>query len=74
MHKPIVCYIHFNKNGSKHGLPWTVHTNGKCIPASEVNINVHAKTVFRPNKKGNPKAWIRAIGVIQIDGDRIQIK
>ena len=59
-----VITVHFNKQNANRGLPWTVHVKGKCIPASSVKIEVPVETVFKPDKKTNPRAWMRCSGAV----------
>ncbi len=63
-----VVLVHFRKAGAPKGFPWTVHYAGQCIPATTVKFEVPCVTVFKPEKKTNPRAWMRAIGVVTIDG------
>lgn len=56
--------IHFSKPGSKRGLPWTIHGMGRCIPAKEVSVDTLSQTVYKPEKKTNPRAWIMAYGFL----------
>lgn len=70
---PRVAICHFNKPGSKNGFPWTVHVSGRCIPATEVVFVTGCQTIFRPLKKSNPRAWIRARGTITIDNGKVTI-
>lgn len=60
--KPRKFRIHFNKPGSKKGYPWTVHLSGRCIPARSVHVFVRTESVFKPEKKENPRAWIAGRG------------
>lgn len=62
----MVVIIHFNKRGSGSGLPWTVHVRGQCIPASKVYILVPSETIYKPEKKSNPRAWIRCKGQVKM--------
>ncbi len=62
-----VVIVHFRKAGVKTGFPWTVHYSGQCIPAATVTFKVSCETIFRPEKKSNPRAWMRATGKITID-------
>lgn len=59
--------IHFNRQ--RQG--WTVHYRGQCIPADIVDIKVPTSTVFKPQKKSNPRAWLEAKGVVTIAGMRV---
>lgn len=56
--RSVTVLVHFNKNNSKKGLPWTVHVRGKCIPAKKVVFGVCTWTVFKPEKGTNPRAWV----------------
>lgn len=67
--KPKTIYLHFNKQGSSKGFPWTVHTSSACIPAAEVRILVPLSTVWKPDKKTNPRAFLKAKGRIRFDND-----
>lgn len=70
----MVVIIHFNKRNSANGLPWTVHVRGKCIQASKVHIEVPTETIFKPEKKTNPRAWMRCNGhVVQLGYNEVQI-
>lgn len=64
---PSIVLVHFRKAGVKSGKPWTVHVRGKCIPATTVSFNVPIVSVFRPEKKSNPRAWFRAKGTVATD-------
>lgn len=59
MTRGYVATIHYNKPGSRRGLPWTVHYRGKCHLFAEVRISGTAATVHRPDKKTNPRSWLR---------------
>lgn len=65
--KPSVVIVHFRKAGVKNDRPWTVHVRGSCIPAASVTFEVPSFTVFKPEKKTNPRAWIRAVGLVRVD-------
>lgn len=61
--------VHFSKPGSKKGKPWTLHYNGRCTPASRITFaGVTAITVFKPQKKANPRAWLSLKGKVQMLG------
>lgn len=64
--KPYVIYLHFNKQGVDRDRPWTVHYKGKCVPASWVDIKVPSCTIFKPDRKSNPRAFIRCVGKVRI--------
>lgn len=67
MIKPTIVLVHFRKHGIKQDRPWTIHYRGQCIPAETVTFKVPTATVFKPNKKTNPRAWIRAKGIVSVD-------
>lgn len=64
--KPKVIYIHFNKQRAKSGYAWTVHTSKACIPAKVVRVSRPVETVWKPDKKNNPRAFIKTRGFIKI--------
>jgi hypothetical protein len=66
MPRPYVIYVHFNKQLAKEGFPWTVHYRGKCIPASWVDIRVPSTTIYRPERRNNPRAFIRCVGTVRV--------
>ncbi len=64
---PVKIIVHFNKQQSQHDLPWTVHVRGVCIPARIVNwIGVTPKTIWKPEKRTNPRGWIECKGVVYL--------
>lgn len=52
--------MHFNKQGSVNGRPWTVHYRGVCYLVSEIDCQVGMVSEFKPNKKTNPRAFFTA--------------
>lgn len=52
--------MHFNKPGSSHGKPWTVHYRGVCHVVTEIKCNVPMTSEWKPNKKENPRAFFTA--------------
>jgi hypothetical protein len=52
--------MHFNKPGSKHGTPWTVHFRGTCHLVQEIRCLVPMISEFKPEKKTNPRAFFTA--------------
>lgn len=52
--------MHFNKPGSKHGTPWTVHYKGVCHIVKGIQCQVPMNSEFKPNKKTNPRAFFTA--------------
>lgn len=62
-----VVLVHFRRAGVPGGRPWTVHHLGQCIPAATVRFEVASETIFQPKKKANPRAWIRALGRVDVD-------
>jgi hypothetical protein len=58
--KPMVHYLHVNK---PKGC-WTVHNSKGCFHFDEVNIEVDARTVYKPKKKDNPRFFIRCRGTL----------
>jgi hypothetical protein len=72
--RPTLIQIHYNRQRAKDGLPWTVHVKGKCIPASQVITLVPCETVYHPEKKSNPRAWLKAKGYVSIEGDIVTVR
>ena len=65
---PTTVIVHFNKRNALKGKPWTVHVKGACIPAKEVVFkNIRVDSIFKPEKKTNPRAWFRAIGFVTLN-------
>jgi hypothetical protein len=56
-HKAI---MHFNKQGSKSGKPWTVHYRGVCYLVSAIQCMIPMVSEWKPNKKNNPRAFFTA--------------
>ena len=69
--RPYVIYIHYNKQKSAYGFPWTVRTSKACIPASRVVINTPLEAIYKPEKKNNPRAFLRTIGFIKLSNDGV---
>ncbi len=66
--KPAKAIIHFNKPGSRKGLPWTVHWRGVCHIVTEVRTEVPTWTEWRPDRKKNPRAFVACLGVVRVSG------
>ena len=64
-----VIYVHFNRRSAKVGKPWTVHSNGKCIPVSYIRIERPVETVWKPEARSNPRGLLRVIGRVRFDRD-----
>ena len=68
--RPVKIVVHFNKFQAEHGLPWTVHIRGVCIPASRVLWdNTKLETIYQPEKKSNPRGWIECVGRVLLEND-----
>jgi hypothetical protein len=52
--------MHFNKQASKNGRPWTVHYRGVCYLASEIECLVPTVSEWKPERKSNPRAFMTA--------------
>jgi hypothetical protein len=59
--KKYVAIVHYNRQRAGKGFPWTVHYRGKCIPAKKVHFLVPTESVYKPEKKANPKGWLRCV-------------
>lgn len=53
--------MHFNRVSlQRGGPPWSVHWRGRCYIVDVVECNVPMKSVWRPTKKCNPRAFFTA--------------
>jgi hypothetical protein len=52
--------MHFNKPGSTHGSPWTVHFRNVCYVVGEIQCLVPMTSEWRPDRKTNPRAFFTA--------------
>lgn len=61
--------LHFNRINMQRGLPtvWTIHLSDRCIPATEVIVEVPVTAVFRPEAR-QPRAWLEGRGRIVSNG------
>lgn len=57
-------YLHFNRIAVQRGDPkvWSIRTSKACFHASKVVVEVPLETVFKPDKKQNPKAFLKGVG------------
>jgi hypothetical protein len=62
--------LHYNKFKAKFGLPWTLHTSKRCFIASHVLINVPVETEEHPDKKTNPRYFLKCDGDIHWTGTK----
>lgn len=60
MNKIYKAIMHFNKPGSKKGLPWTIHFRGTCYLVKTIKCTVPMVSEWKPNKKTNPRAFFTA--------------
>ena len=60
MPKRYVIKVHYSRR--RPDQPWTVHYRGQCLPAAEVQFRCWAKTLFKPESRSNPRAFIQAYG------------
>jgi hypothetical protein len=65
--------LHYNKFKARHGLPWTLHTSKKCYIASHVVFKVPVETEERPDKKTNPRYFLKCDGDIKWTGTKAVI-
>ena len=67
--------IHFNRVNMQRKDPrvWSAHTSKSCNMSEVVEIRhkgkVVARTVFQPDKKSNPRAWVEAYGNVSYEGN-----
>lgn len=59
-------FFHFNRQRAADGLPYTVHVSGQCIPAAQIICQVPTETVWQPEKRSNPRAWVKGRGVVAV--------
>lgn len=67
--KPSLQMIHVHK---QKGC-WTVHNKDGCFHFEEVKINVPSWTEHKPEKKDNPRYFIRCKGVLSFVGGKASI-
>ena len=60
----MVIRVHYNKKTAKDNKPWTVHTSKNCIQASHVYFKFPVETEERPEKKKNPRYFLKCKGRI----------
>ena len=66
--------MHFNKPGSKHNTPWTVHYRGACHIVSAIDCQTPMKSEFKPYLKTNPRAFFTTYAAeLEITEDNIAI-
>jgi hypothetical protein len=62
--------LHFNRINMQRKDPriWSAHTSRSCNMSERVQIRhngvVVAETVFQPEKRSNPRAWIETKGTV----------
>lgn len=62
--------IHFNRVNMQRGdsRVWSAHTSKACNMSETIEIRhkgkVVARTVFKPTKKDNPRAWVETSGQV----------
>jgi hypothetical protein len=52
--------LHYNRQGARLGLPWTLHTSHGCHAAAHVEILVPIETEEKPTKRTNPRYFLKA--------------
>ena len=62
--------IHYNKQTVKKGLPWSIHTSKFCAQASHITFKCPVETEEKPDKKTNPRYFIKCNGHIQWQGKK----
>lgn len=57
-------YLHFNRIAMQRGDPkvWSIRTSKGCFHAEKVVVEVPLETVFKPEKKQNPRAFFKGVG------------
>jgi hypothetical protein len=66
----MIIRFHFNKQRASKGLPWTLHTSKACLSAAHVVFKgVRLETEEKPERKTNPRYFLKCKGSIEWDGD-----
>lgn len=63
----MILRVHFNKLTASKGLPWTIHSSKSCIQASHVIFSVPVETEEKPDKKCNPRYFIKCRGRVRFE-------
>lgn len=66
--KPIQVVVHYNRKTAEKGMPWTIHVKGRCIQVNQVVFSKGVSTVYMPNKKTNPKGFLKTKGKVKLTG------
>jgi hypothetical protein len=69
MSRPLIQYVHVHKQKQC----WSVHNSRGCYQLKGLTILVPCETVHRPEKKDNPRFFIRCRGHLVVTGDTAQI-
>jgi hypothetical protein len=64
----MIIRFHYNKHGAPKGMPWTLHTSKGCFPASHVVFQAGIETEEKPEKKANPRYFLKCDGDITWEG------
>lgn len=64
----MIIRIHFSKRRALEGLPWTLHTSKGCFAASKVHVLVLSETESHPQRRNNPRHFVKCDGRILWNG------
>lgn len=53
--------VHWNRIVNK----WSVHYRGACHLLEQIKILTPVETVYKPNKKHNPRAFLKTKGILE---------
>lgn len=69
----MIIRVHYNKQQSKNGLPWTIHTSRVCLSAAHVSFIVPVETEEKPDRLKNPRYFLKCKGKIVWSGKNAKI-
>jgi hypothetical protein len=64
----VIIRVHYNRQGAPKGLPWTLHTSKACHAAAHVEFKVLPETAEEPQRRSNPRYFIKVKGDIKWRG------
>lgn len=60
----MVIRFHYNRQQAANGKPWTLHTSKGCFSAAHVVFETPLETEEKPEKKQNPRYFLKCNGRI----------
>lgn len=64
----MIIRIHYNKWNAPKGKPWSINTSKGCYAAAHVIFKKGMETEERPDKKNNPRYFIKCNGEVRWKG------